>query len=229
MSQPGAGSAYDLIRRRIVEGDYRPGERLVEQRVAEELEVSRTPVREAFRMLQAEGVVVAEPNRGARVRSLTAADVSDVYELRARLEAMAAELAAERATPEEQGGLAAAEDEFAAAVSAADLGDQASIRAVFDANGTFHRAVLAAAHSDRLARALAGTTDDGLVFQAFRHYDQANMERSVLFHRLVADAVRQGESSRAGRLMYEHVLQGKDRLLSLVADDAGVDRLYDQP
>jgi DNA-binding GntR family transcriptional regulator len=229
VSQPGAGSAYDLIRRRIVEGDYRPGERLVEQRVAEELDVSRTPVREAFRMLQAEGVVVVEPNRGARVRSLTAADVSDVYELRARLEAMAAELAAERATPGEHDELRAAEDAFAAAVSAIDLGDQPSIRAVFEANGSFHRAVLTAAHSDRLASALASTTDDGLVFQAFRHYDQANMERSVLFHRLVADAVRQGESSRAGRLMYEHVLQGKDRLLGLLADDAGVDRLYDSP
>ena len=67
------------------------------------------------------------------------------------------------------------------------------------------------------------------MFQAFRHYDLANMERSVLFHRLVADAVRQGESSRAGRLMYEHVLQGKDRLLGVLADDAGVDRLYDSP
>ena len=228
MSQPGAGSAYDLIRRRIVEGGYRPGQRLVEQRVAEELAVSRTPVREAFRMLQTEGMVVVEPNRGARVRSLAPTDVADVYELRALLETRAAELAAERASGDEQDRIDAAEDVFASAVGAADLDDQASLRTVFVANGAFHRAVLDAAHSERLAGALAGVADDGLVFQAFRHYGRTDMERSALFHRLVAEAVRRGEAGRAGRLMYEHVLQGRDRLLALVDGDAGVDRLYDE-
>ena len=229
MSQPGAGGVYELIRRRIVEGDYRPGQRLVEARVAAELDVSRTPVREAFRMLQAEGLVRVEPNRGARVRSLSVDDISDVYEVRARLEAMASELAAERATAEERARLADAEVSFAAAVTAAGDGDPAGVREVFAANAAFHLAVLEAAHSERLAQALAGTADDGLVFQAFRHYEPANMARSALFHQMVGDAVRQGDAARAGRLMYEHVLQGKDLLVGVVGDAATVDRLYDGP
>ena len=227
MSQPGATNVYEVIRRRIVEGDYRPGARLVEQRVAAELAVSRTPVREAFRMLQAEGIVRVEPNRGARVRSLSVDDISDVYELRARLEAMASELAADRATDEERARLAEAEAAFAAAVAATDGDDAAGVRAVFAANAAFHGAVLGAAHSERLAQALASTTDDGLVFQAFRHYAPGDMARSVLFHQMVADALRHGDGARAGRLMYEHVLQGKDLLVAVIGDADTVDRLYD--
>jgi DNA-binding GntR family transcriptional regulator len=193
--------------------------------------VSRTPVREAFRMLQAEGIVRVEPNRGARVRSLSVEDISDVYELRARLEAMASELAAQRATVEERARLGEAEARFATAVTAAGErgADGASVRSVFEANAAFHGAILEAAHSERLAQALATTSDDGLVFQAFRHYEPTNMARSALFHEMVGDAVRQGDAARAGRLMYEHVLQGKDLLAEVVGDAPTVDRLYDAP
>jgi len=116
---PNGMDAYHQIRRWIVEGRLRPGERLVEQRLAEELELSRTPIREALRMLQSEGLVRFEPNRGARVRSLTVADIDDLYELRGRLEAMAAELAAVRATPDQLDRLMAAEADFAAAAQVA--------------------------------------------------------------------------------------------------------------
>ena len=113
MSIPSSADAYRRIRRWIVEGHLRPGERLVEQRLAEDLQLSRTPVREALRMLQSEGLVAFEPNRGARVRELTRGHIADLYELRARLEAMAAELAALRATPEERTDLVAADRAFA--------------------------------------------------------------------------------------------------------------------
>lgn len=226
MAPAGAPSVYDAIRRRIVEGDYRPGDRLVEQRVAEELDVSRTPVREAFRSLQAEGMVVVEPNRGARVRGLSVEDIHDVYELRARLEAMAAELAASRATTEELVRLRSAEAGFADAVAAARDGDRSAVRLVFGANAAFHRAVLDAAHSSRLAQALASSSDDGIVFQAFRHYDPADLARSVLLHEMVGEAIRRGEGARAARLLHEHVLQGRDRLLAVVADAATTDPLF---
>lgn len=227
MAQPGAVSAYESIRVAIVEGRYRPGDRLIEQRVAEELALSRTPVREAFRMLQTERLVDVEPNRGARVRNLTAADINDVYELRARLEAMAGELAAERATDVERAALEEAAARFAEAAARAQGGDVRKVRAVFVANQAFHRTVLDAAHSERLQQALATTADDTLVFQAFRHYQASNLERSVLFHSLITEAVTLGESARAGRLVYEHVLQGRDRLLVVVADAGTVDGLYD--
>ena len=149
MSQPNSADAYARIRRWIVEGHLRPDERLVEQRLAEDLQLSRTPVREALRMLQSEGLVRFEPNRGARVRSLTVADIADLYELRGRLEAMAAELAATRATPEDRAALEAADAAFGAAVASAHAGDLDAVRAVFVRSG--HRGTFLSAQPLRRA------------------------------------------------------------------------------
>lgn len=224
-----SADAYHRIRRWIVEGRLRPGERLVEQRLAEDLDLSRTPVREALRMLQAEGLVAFERNRGARVRELSRAQIADLYELRARLEAMAAELAAARATPSERDALARADEAFAAAVSAALDGDIDAVREVFHQNDVFHLSLLGAAHHESLTQALVRVVDHTLVFQAFRHYDPAGLERSVQYHSLITAAVVAGEPERAARLMHEHVLQGRDQLFAVVGDDESVDALYDEP
>lgn len=229
MSVPSSSDAYHRIRRWIVEGNLRPGERLVEQRLAQDLDLSRTPVREALRMLQSEGLVAFEPNRGARVRELTRAHIADLYELRARLEAMAAELAAVRATPDERAELVAAERAFAAAVEEAGDGSMEAVREVFHRNDVFHLSVLAAAHHEPLTQTLVRSVDHTLVFQAFRHYDRQDMERSVELHSLITAAVVAGEGARAGRLMHEHVLQGRDQLFAVVGDDDSLDALYDSP
>lgn len=229
VSLPNSADAYHQIRRWIVEGRLRPGERLVEQRLAEELQLSRTPVREALRMLQSEGLVQFEPNRGARVRSLTVGDIADLYELRGRLEAMAAELAATRATVDDLARLDQAEAGFAQAAHAARQGDIDALRQVFHHNDVFHLTMLDAAHHEPLTQTLIRTVDHTLVFQAFRHYDAAGLERSIVFHRLIAEAIHRGEGARAGRLVHEHVLQGRDQLLAVVGSDDSVDALYDEP
>jgi DNA-binding GntR family transcriptional regulator len=225
----GQGDAYQQIRRWIVEGRLRPDERLVEQRLAEELDLSRTPVREALRQLQSEGLVEVEPHRGARVRSLSLADIGDLYELRARLEAMAAELAAQRATAEQLDRLTSAELDFATAVDQAGGGGIEAIRVVSLHNDVFHRTILEAAHHRQLSQSLLSTVDHTLVFQAFRHHHPSTMARSAQFHGLVAEAVRGGEPERAGRLMHEHVLQGRDQLLAVTSQRGSIDALYDEP
>ncbi|WP_153450820.1 GntR family transcriptional regulator [Streptomyces smaragdinus] len=95
---PIAHSLREHIREHIVEGiisgRWKPGERIVERRIATELEVSQTPVREALRELESLRLIESAPNKGARVRSLTAADLEEIYPVRAGLEAIAAELAA---------------------------------------------------------------------------------------------------------------------------------------
>ena len=110
----GSAQAYAELRAAIVENRYPPGHRLVEQRIAEELGLSRTPVREALRMLEAEGLVVSERNRGAMVRPLSPTEVVDLYGLRIRLESYAVEVATERATEAELGELVDAADAFSA-------------------------------------------------------------------------------------------------------------------
>jgi GntR family transcriptional regulator, trigonelline degradation regulator len=90
----------DAIRNAIVEGDYPPGLRLVESQLCSTFDVSRTVVREALRQLETEGIVVNVPNKGPEVASLSSADVSAIYEVRARIEGLVGFLFAQRATGE---------------------------------------------------------------------------------------------------------------------------------
>ena len=119
-SVAGVAHAYERVRAAIVENRHPPGHRLVEQRIAFELGLSRTPVREALRMLEAEGLVVSERNRGA-VRLLSSTDVEDLYGLRIRLESYAVELATERSSETELGAIVEAADASPAAARSVDV------------------------------------------------------------------------------------------------------------
>jgi len=229
VTRENAMGAYHRIRQGIVEGRYRPGERMVETRLADDLQLSRTPIREAIRMLQSEGLVHSLPNRGATVRALTAGDIGDLYEVRGRLEALSGELAARRATADDIERLGEADAAFAAAVRGMDLNDIEAIRTVFRLNNAFHAVMLEAAHNGRLTQALTRTVDHPLVFQAFRHYNLPAMRRSAQFHHLIVEAVRGREPGRAANLVLEHVLQGRDQLLAVVGDSPSVDALFAAP
>ncbi|WP_454044699.1 GntR family transcriptional regulator, partial [Cellulosimicrobium sp. Marseille-Q8652] len=99
--QSGARAVYDLLRTRIIDGTLAPGARLTEPVLSAQLGVSRTPVREALRLLQAEALVVELPTGGVRVAALDLADARRVYEVRARLEGLLARDACERAGPDD--------------------------------------------------------------------------------------------------------------------------------
>ena len=210
--------AYDEIRQAIVEGRYPPGQRLIEQRVAEEFSLSRTPVREAIKMLAAEGLVSTEMNRGAVVRRLRVEDIEDLYELRARLEGYGAFRAASRITPEQLAELDGAIARFVRAIPGAARSRLDATREVNAANKTFHRTVLEAAAHERLTTMVGRTVDVPLVFQAFRRFDRASLERSNLFHGLIRHALAQGDGARAEALMMEHIAEGRDALLEAIRD-----------
>ncbi|WP_067177665.1 GntR family transcriptional regulator [Microtetraspora niveoalba] len=223
-------AAYEQIRQAIVEGRYPPGRRLIEQRIAEEFELSRTPVRESLRMLEAEGLVHSEPNRGAVVRSVSVEEVADIYALRALLESFAAELAASRATDEDLARIDEGIALFAAAIEPSARGTLERVRALSEANRRVHGAIIDAARHDQLGQLLARTVEVPLVFQAFRQFDRSELERSHLFHRLIRDAVASGEGARAARLMSEHVLQGRDVLVAHIrAHPQGAEQLFTPP
>lgn len=209
---------YQELRRDIVEGRYGPGERIVEQRLATELDVSRTPVREAVRRLETEGLIVTIRNRGAHVRPLTEMDVADLYEARSRIEGFVAELAARRATHQDIESLTLAADRFDVVVDDESLGRVEKPRALMQANSEFHQGLVDAGQAEQVYRLLAGAVDLPLVFQAFDLFGSEELSRSALFHHLILEAVAAGEPSRAGRLMTEHVLQGRDAVMRQLRD-----------
>jgi DNA-binding GntR family transcriptional regulator len=213
----GAAHAYAQVRAAIVENRYPPGQRLVEQRIAEELGLSRTPVREALRMLEAEGLVVSERHRGAVVRPLSSTEVVDLYGLRIRLESYAVEVATERATEPELGELAGAADAFGQVRRSVDVDAIEGVRLLHEANRRFHDGVLAAARHHRLAAMMARTVDIPLVFQAFRTFGPDEIERSDTFHHLIVEAMCRRDAARAGGLMAEHIAQGRDAVLDALS------------
>jgi DNA-binding GntR family transcriptional regulator len=210
--------AYRLIRRAIADGEFEPGSRLVEQRIGEMFDLSRTPVREALRALAADGLVTIERNRGAIVATMSETDIRDQYELRARLESLAAERAATRMGDDGIAALDAAIVEFDHGIELVSDGSaDAGLRRITAANSAFHQAIVVAAQHRRLSALLEHAVDIPLVYQVFRHQTREERERSNLFHRMVRDAIAAGEPLRAGALMAEHILQGRESLLSLRA------------
>ncbi|MGW6194958.1 GntR family transcriptional regulator [Kribbella sp. NPDC055110] len=124
------------LRRRIVDGEYREGERLTETRLADDFGVSRNPVREALRVVEAEGFVQILPRRGAVVSTLDETAVRDLFAVREQLETLAAGLAAERATSAGIATLRGLVEDANAAAKAEDFDRVAEL------NSAFHRAVI---------------------------------------------------------------------------------------
>jgi len=213
-SMGGPMLAYTSVRSWIVEGRLRPGERLIEARIAAELSLSRTPVREAVRMLAADGLVVSERNRGAVVRTLGRQDVLDLYELRARLESYASELAAARAAPDDLTAIDDGIRDFGKAMRRRDIDHLERTRLIGEANRRIHSAIIVASRHHRLAHLLSSAVDAPLVFEALREFTNRELERSNLFHQLIRDTIAKGEPMRAAQLMHEHIMLGRDQILS---------------
>jgi DNA-binding GntR family transcriptional regulator len=202
-------AATELIRNAIVEGRLEPGRRLKEEELARELGISRTPIREALLMLQAEDLVVATPNRGAMVRAHDAAELEDLYDLRALLEGHAARRAAERISEPEIGFLRAGCDRFAA-VAADD------VNGLVRENLLFHNAILDAAGSARLASMVRKVIKLPLVYNSYRWYSPEQMRISVRYHRRIVEAFALGDADLAEQSMREHVLEACDVLVAQV-------------
>jgi DNA-binding GntR family transcriptional regulator len=204
-------AATEVIRQAILDGRLEPGSRLKEEELARELGISRTPVREALLLLQAEGLVDATPNRGATVRSHDADDLRDLYQLRALLEGYAARLAAARISAEEVGELWASCERF-------DELAETDIRALVRENFFFHNAVLQCAGSARLSSMVRKVIETPLVYKSYIWYTPDQRRISGHYHRQITRALDAHDAERAELLMKEHVFEARDLLVAHVRD-----------
>ncbi|MFJ3670688.1 GntR family transcriptional regulator [Streptomyces sp. NPDC090106] len=199
--------AYETLRRRIIEAELQPGERLVERDLAAELEVSRIPLREALRLLEADGLVLLVPHRGALVAPFTPADVRDLFDVRESLESLAARLAAERSDRAALDRLAA---RLATARAATRAGDQDAIAA---ANAGFHRDIVELADNPLLLglmRPMEARTQ-----WLFRLTAQRDPARQCSEHEQLYEAIAAGDADRAAAIAHEHVADGRADSLAL--------------
>jgi DNA-binding GntR family transcriptional regulator len=209
-------AATELIREAIIDGRLAPGERLKEEELARELGISRTPVREALLLLQADGLVEATPNRGATVRAHTAEDLDDLYQLRALLEGYAARCAAVRITDGAVAELRASCDRFDSLRR-----DGADLPELVGENLFFHNSILKAAGSARLSSMARMTIELPLVYKSYIWYSPDQWSMSAHYHRQITRALHSRDGERAELVMKEHVFEARDLLVEGVRAAAG--------
>jgi DNA-binding GntR family transcriptional regulator len=215
-----ADRAHAALRDGILSGRYGSGEKLGEIEVADELGLSRTPVREALRRLGSEGLLEVLPNRGARVRTWTAEDLEETYELRAVLEGLAARRAAARADPAtllELDRLAATMLTVDPSLGRRPAGDFSELAAL---NARFHELIVSAAGSAQLATTLQALVQLPLVMRTYRRYTAAALARSHSHHREIVDALRARDGVWAESVMRSHVLAARAVLLDSHREEA---------
>lgn len=211
--------AYEAIWSRIAEGHFAFGERLKEAELVELCKVSRTPVREALRMLERDGLVQLKPNAGAVVVEWSLDELSDLYNVRARLEGYGARLAAERRTADDLADLDALAQEMCAL-----QGDQLSAEArrqISQLNSRFHHRIAAAARSRPCTAASNQVIEAPIMLRTFFRYTPEALRRSMSDHLQICAAIRNRNGELAEALMRGHILAGLDALLAHQAQQAG--------
>lgn len=207
------------MRRLILDGEYGPDERLIEEQLAERLGVSRTPIRQALTMLESEGLVELIPNRGAVVCSFSVDEVWDIYDLRAVLEGHAARRAASRVESGELGRMRELAEEMEGLCEREFAGRDEEIRLLVALNNEFHGIILTASRNQRLERLLRHTVELPLVFKAFFWYGAHERMVSNHYHRQILKALESGDAERAEIVMREHVYEGRDFVIMALKED----------
>jgi DNA-binding GntR family transcriptional regulator len=197
------------LRAEILDGKLPPGARLRHEELATRFGVSRTPIREALRQLQALNLVAVEANRGATVRVPSRTELAEVYELRAELEGWACELACARASETDLDALDEAQARLAEAIGSIDELDDAALDAALTRwNSAFHAGIYQAAGNSRLAQAiehLEGFFPRDSVWRAVANDEAARLAMNIAEHDAITAALRARDAAGARRAMRSHV------------------------
>ncbi len=198
----------DDIRQQIIRGNLEPGQRIVERDIAAELGVSRIPVREAFRMLESEGLVSVVPRRGVIVARISRRDVEELFDIREALEGFAARRATERASDAELKGLLRIAERGARAAERSDA------RKATSSQESFHDEIILLTHNELLANMIKP-----LATRLHWLLHQGDYTRLCQEHRELAEAIASRDPERAAYEALEHVRSNRQRALDLLFGD----------
>lgn len=201
-------SVADLLRERIIARQFKPGERLIQDEIADLLGISRTPVRDALQKLAAEGFVTFSPHKGAFVTDFSTNELQEIYAVRIALESYAARLAAERITDAELLQLDALLAQMAQAR------EQASFSLLFELNRKFHMAIYAAARQQRLFELIANYLELAQRYRLMFHRLENRAEHTVDEHQEILTALRRHDAGAADRLTRAHLQQTQVALIA---------------
>lgn len=190
---------FNTLRQAILKGELEPGERLMEIQLAERLGVSRTPIREAIRKLELEGLVLMIPRKGAEVAEISEKSLREVLEVRRSLEELAIELACQRITPEELTALEEAENQFARAV------EDGEVMAIAESDENYHELIYQATANDRLVQILNNLREQMYRYRLEYIKDEDRRQILVVEHEHILRAVRRRDIADAKSAVREHI------------------------
>lgn len=190
---------FNTLRQAILSGEIEPGERLMEIHLANKLGVSRTPIREAIRKLELEGLVIMNPRRGAEVAQITEKSMQDVLEVRKALDILCVELACERISEEELSALKTACDEFEVAVQKGD------VKNIALADVQFHDIIVKATGNDRLLQLVNNLSEQMYRYRYEYIKDINGHQKLVEEHRKIVESIENADKSAAGKAVAIHI------------------------
>lgn len=226
--RPLSEDAYDALRAAILGGRLEPGDRIVEADIARQMATSRSPVREAVRKLEHEGLVEYVPRRGTIVVGLSRDDVADAYQLRAHLEAYGARLAATRASAEQLARLLVMIERMRRSAAEEDL------EGLVAADVEFHRQVCEASSSRRLLQLWETLNPARWTLVSGLRATDLSLEQIAERYRPILAALQSRRPDQAESIIRSHILELGERVLAGLADravaiDAGVTPILDPP
>lgn len=201
------GKVFSQLENDILNGKYRTGDSLIETKLSSELGVSRTPIREAIRQLELEGLVKLIPNKGAIVKGVSAQDIEDIYTIRMMIEGLAAKWATEKITPEEL-------DELKETVDFEEFYTKKNdMSHLLKLDTRFHEIIYKASKSKPLQQTLS----------MFHHYVQKARSASLATpgraqkvleeHKAILQAIIEGDAKKAQKLITEHIKNASSNLI----------------
>lgn len=204
---------FNTLRQAILRGELKPGERLMEIHLAEKLGVSRTPIREAIRKLELEGLVTMIPRRGAEVARITEKNLRDVLEVRRELDAFSCELACDRITKQEGEELQRACEEFAAATATRDA------TVIAEADVKLHDIIVHAAGNERLTEILNNLSEQMYRYRFEYIKDTSNYEKLVEEHRIIYESILNKDKQTAAQTARVHIDNQERSILNLLRSE----------
>jgi phosphonate utilization transcriptional regulator len=202
-----SSAAQQEIERMILEGEIAPGAKLTEAWLSERLGVSRGPIREAFRMLEEAGLVRQEKNRGVFVRDIPLEEALEIYDLRAVMDELVGRRLAETITPEQLKAVRAVVEQMDLAVRAGDADTYHLL------NLQFHDMLVGFTGNRKLAGVYRKLVKELALFRRRNLRDQEMLPHSAAEHRAILKAIAAGDPDLAGRAMFDHVMESRERTM----------------
>lgn len=199
-----------ILREAILLGKIKPGQKLVEIELCEQLGVSRTPLREAIRNLEVEGLVESIPNKGSRVRTMTIKDIKNIYELRIELEALATKKSVPFLTDNDLDNLSHLQEKIKIASEKRAWGE------VDHLNKEFHSTLMSKGGNDQLINIIDQLYKISVIISISTFSIPGRINEVIEEHDKILDACLKKESELTGELMKKHLENARDKILNYV-------------